>query len=256
VYSRWDDDRLNAFEVRDFANLLYQRALAVGNDLYDPTAYDLFELDSQCYQDRLTFYLRRRSWAEWYFGVGTPARQLTLLGQDEVELKLRLSRQIVDEVRHHDVFANVVRARGGEWRLASFTPPRALLQMHSEQLITQSAAELAAANQYSGEIVLSVQSRAEGNILRLLVDEPTMKAIEGIENDEPAHIAIGRDLIRRFAVSADHRRRMADAQERFLVALIEQHRAEIEMLGAKRTRPLPCLSQREPYAEDRYARCT
>jgi hypothetical protein len=243
AYSTWSDDELNATEPRDFANLLHQRALAVGNDLYDPDAYELFELESGCYRDRLTFYLRRRSWGEWYFGVGTPARQITLLGPREVGLKLRLSRQIVDEVRHHDVFSNLVRARRGQWRLTSFVPPHALLRMHSEQLSTHSAAELAAANQYSGEIVLSVQSRTEENVLRMLLDEPTIEAIEDIEADEPAHIAIGRDLIQKHALSPDLRRRMADAQERFLEALISQHSSEIEMLGATRVRPLPYFGE-------------
>lgn len=244
LISKWDDAKIGSPSGRDFAELLYRRALAVGEDLYDATAYERIELDASEYQERLTFYLRRRAWAEWYFGVGTPARQITLLPDDWIEMKLRLSRQIVDEMRHYEVFSKEVRRRGGEWRLAKFPIPEALLRMYQTQMKTATAAELAAANQYSGEIVLSLQTKIDNNVLRLQVDEATMSAIEDIETDEPAHIAIGRDLVRTYATSPACRRRMALSQERFLEALVAQHSAEIEMLGARRCRPLPQFVER------------
>lgn len=237
--SGWDDSRLGSANRKDFAELLYQRALAVAEELYDPAAYQLVPLEPGEYRARLAFYLRRRSWAEWYFGTVTPARQITMLPEDEVEMRLRLARQIKDEVRHHDVFARQVKRLNAEWRVTRFPAPPSLMRMHATQSAAPSAAELAAANQYSGEVVLSVQDRTEGNVLRLLLDEPAMAALEDIESDEPAHIAIGRDLVRASATEPRQRRRMAAAQERFLVALIEQHVAEIESLGARRIRALP-----------------
>lgn len=239
VYSQWDDGQLTGKEPRDFAEMLYRRALAVAEDLYDPEAYECLEVESEAHAQAIVFYLRRRAWAEWYFGVSTPARQITLLPDAAVDLKFRLSRQIVDEMRHHDVFSEEVRRRGGVPSIASFPAPPALVQMYREQLMTGSAAELAAANQYSGEVVLLVQGREERNILRLLVDEKTMVAIDDIEVDEPAHIAIGRHLVVHNAETPEQRRRLADAQERFLRALISQHTAEIEMLGSRRIRALP-----------------
>lgn len=237
--SAWSDDRLCAHEPRDFAEILYQRALNVAEDLYDPAAYELVAIEPSLYQERLVFYLRRRAWAEWYFGVETPARQLTMLSDNALSLKLRLAYQITDEVRHHRLFTQEVRIRHGETRLDRFPVPSALLQMQGEQLDSRSPSEIAAANQFSGEIVLLVQASTEGNVLRLLLEEDLLTLIADIENDEPAHIALGRDLIIQSAVSSEERRRIANAQERFLRALVTQHAAEIEMLGSRRIRPLP-----------------
>lgn len=239
TYSIWPDSQLADQSPREFAELLYRRAYAVGDDLYHDEAYEVLPIEQNQHVESLIFYLRRRAWAEWYFGVSTPARQITLLPDDAVELKFKLSRQIVDEMRHYEVFSREVRRLGGTPDIGNFAAPAALLQMYKEQLLTSSPAELAAANQYSGEIVLLLQGRKERNILRLLVDEQTISAIEDIEADEPAHVAIGRQLVVRNACTPDQKRRLADAQERFLRALITQHVAEIEMLGARRVRPLP-----------------
>ncbi len=240
-FSRWDDDRLGAPSPGDFAEALHERALAIGADLYDPAAYELVELDPDSYEERLIFYLRRRAWAEWYFGTVTPARQIVLLPDQLAELKLRLARQIADEVCHHDVFCRELRRRGGRHRLTDFNAPAALLRMKQEQLGMDLAAELAAGNQFSGEIVLSVHSQEDRNILRLVLDERTMEAIVAIGRDEPMHIANGRELILRCSESPQQRRRIAMAQERFLQALMDQHVAEVEMLGSRRIRPLPAF---------------
>jgi hypothetical protein len=242
-YSGWQDDQLNGIESHDFVEMLHRRSLAVGNDVYDPAAYELVDIEPHLYAERVVFYLRRRAWAEWYFGTVTPARQIVLLPDDWVGLKLRLARQIVDEVRHHDVFCQLIRRRGGKPDLSKFPAPPALLQMREAQLATEFAAELAVANQYSGEVVLEVTSRVEDNVLRRVLADDIMHAIENIEADEPSHIAVGRDLVLKHIDTADQRRRMASAQERFLLALIIQHSNEIQMLGSRRIRPLPAFAE-------------
>jgi len=237
--AQWSDDALGRGSDEDFADFLYQRALEAGKDIYDRLAYTLVEIDPQTKKAALIFYLRRRSWAEWYFGVGTPARQITLLPDEATSLKLALSRQIVDELRHHDVFAREVRRLGGESDLTRFEPPQGLLRMYREQVETMSPAGLAAANQYSGEIVLSVQADANSSVLPVLVGAGVASAIEDIETDEPAHIAIGRALVVRHAATIEGRREMADAQERFLRAQIAQHIDELQTLGSRRIRSAP-----------------
>ncbi|MBO2454947.1 hypothetical protein J4573_48225 [Actinomadura barringtoniae] len=253
-FSDWDDDRLGECDPREFADLLHRRALDIAEDVYHAGNYEMAELDPAVYRERLTFYLRRRAWGECYFGTLTPARQITLLGADEAAMKLRLARQIKDEVRHHDVFAYEVKRLGGEWRIAHFPAPRTLLRMYEVQLARSSAAELAAANQYSGEIVLSVQDREEDNVLRMLLDERIMTALEDIEADEPAHIAIGRDLVRQYARTPGEMRAMAAAQELFLEAQIAQHVSEIQALGCRRVRAAPVFESRandSPDSRDR-----
>jgi hypothetical protein len=236
-----DDEFISKLESAQFAELLFRRALAAGEDLYDSRAYARVELEPNQYKANLLFYLRRRAWGEWYFGTVTPSRQIALLPDSMADLKLRLARQIVDEVRHHDVFVRALERKGTRSRLADFNPPKALLQMRSEQLGCECVVELAAANQYSGEVVLLSHSRPEHNILTELLDEETMAAILEIGLDEPKHVSIGRDLVKRLAVNLPIRKRILVAQTRFLNAQITQHMAEIEMLGSRRIRPLPPL---------------
>lgn len=242
--SVWSEDTLASLSAEAFCQALHDRAVAIGRDVYDAAAYELVEVAAPEKHERVVFYLRRRAWAEWYFGVETPARQLTMLPATEVDLKQRLARQIVDEMRHHRVFSREVRRRGGEWRLTRFQPPPHLLRMLETQTGNASPYELAAANQYSGEIVLEETSRTGGNILRSLVDDEVMAAVEDIETDEPAHVALGRALVLRHALHLERRRGLALAQERFLDALVAQHAQELQLLGCRRLRPLPRFAAR------------
>lgn len=246
-YSTLSEDRLADPTDTEFAHALQERALTVANDLYDPDAYTVVDLPHEERVRREIAYLQRRSFAEWYFGTVTPARQISMLPDSEVVLKLRLARQIADEIRHHDVFAAGVKRRGGEWRVQRYQLPPNLRKMLEAQVNGMTAAELAAANQYTGEVVLSVQDREEGNVLRVVAAVDIMADIENIEADEPAHIAIGRDLVRRYARDIAARRQMVVAQETFLAALIGQHTTELESLGLQRVRPLPEFSPGLPW---------
>ncbi len=231
--------RLDALSTDEFCDVLHARALAVGEDLYEARAYRVVLPEPPERGAALAFYLRRRAWAEWHFGVETPARQITLLPPEAVDLKVKLAWQIHDELRHHRIFSEEARRRGGHWSLSDFPAPPHLLRMHSEQAKRTTAPEIAAANQFSGEIVLLVTSQGENNVLREVVDERVMAAIEDIETDEPGHIALGRELVARQAELPQARPALFDIQEKFLAALVLQHGAELALLGAERIRPLP-----------------
>jgi hypothetical protein len=237
-FSSLPDDLLMQGSGGDFAQRLHGRAWRLAQDLYDPAGWEQRPLDPELYQQRLVFYLRRRSWAEWYFGTVTPARQILLLHQDERSLALRLARQIQDEVRHHDAFASGSRQLGGEWRIESFPEPVNLTSMREAQQAAGSAGELAAANQLAGEVVLLIHGQPEGNVLRTLVPPSVQEMMEDIETDEPAHVDLGHALVSRYATGPAQRRAMALAQERFLTALGRQHVHELEQLGAARIRPV------------------
>src|ERR1035441_1301287 len=126
--------------------------------------------------------MRRRAWSEWYFGTVAQAREITLLPEDQVELKLRLSRQIQDEMRHYDVFAAQLKRYGAEPRIAEFLLPEILVRMQKIQIDAETAGEIAAANQFAGEIVLSSMTDLETSIFKRLFDEELMTAIYDIEN--------------------------------------------------------------------------
>jgi hypothetical protein len=115
--------------------------------------------------------------------------------------------------------------------------------MHKAQREATSAAELAAANQFGGEIVLLMQAEPDGNVLRHLLDGRTQDIIVDIESDEPAHVELGHDLVHAFAVEPAERRTVAACQESFLTALGAQHASEICSLGARRITDLPAFDR-------------
>lgn len=239
LYSSWSDGDLAKGSPNDFMQNLYHRAKNIGNDLYDSRTYEFITLDPEIYRENLILYMRRRAWSEWWFGTVSPARQITLLSDDQVDLKLRLARQIWDETRHYDVFASQLRRFGAEPRIAEFQLPEILVQMQKIQMDCGTASELAATNQFAGEIVLSSMTDLETSIFFKLFDEELMNAIQDIEADEPPHIANGRDMVLLFCGTPDERRSLAVAQERYLKAMMRLHVTEIVKLGCRRLKPLP-----------------
>lgn len=240
-YSKWDAGRLMQGDALDFVKKLYLRAKSIGDDLYDSGTYEFTTLEPEVYRENLIQYMRRRAWSEWYFGTVSPARQITLLPNDQVDLKLRIARQIRDEMRHYDVFAAQLRRYGSEPRPAEFQLPDILIEMQRVQMEMETAAEIAATNQFAGEVVLSSMTDLETSIFKRLFDKELMDAIEDIEKDEPHHIAIGRDLVLLFSQTPDQRRRLARAQEQYLKAMMQLHVVEIVKLGCRRVRPLPAF---------------
>jgi len=238
-YSKWDADQLARGTPNDFVKMLYQRAKQVGDDLYGSEGYTFTALEPEAFRENLVNYLRRRAWSEWYFGTVSPARQITLLPADQIELRLRLARQIRDETRHFDVFAAQLRRFGSEPRLSEFQLPEILVQMQKIQLEMETASEIAATNQFAGEIVLTSMTDLGNCIFLRLFDAELMDAIREIETDEPPHIAIGRDLVLLFSGTPERRRRLASAQEKYLSAMMRLHVAEIVKLGCHRVKPLP-----------------
>ncbi len=227
------------FTPNEYMQALYHRAKDIGDDLYDSRKYEFIRLDPEVYREALVTYMRRRAWSEWYFGTVAQARQIMLLPEDQVDLKLRLARQIRDEVRHYDVFAQQLKRFDAEPRIAEFVLPEILVRMQKVQMEAETAPELAAANQFAGEIVLSSMTDLETSIFKVLFDKELMDAVIDIEKDEPPHIANGRDMVLLFCDTLDHRRRLAASQEKYLTAMMQLHFTEIIKLGCRRVAPLP-----------------
>jgi|GEM_PF-1452225 len=241
-YSKWSEGELMKLTANEFMQALYHRAKDVGDDLYDSRKYEFIAMDPGVYRENLITYMRRRAWSEWYFGTVAQAREITLLPEDQVELKLKLARQIRDEIRHYDVFAQQLRRFGSEPRIAEFQLPPILVQMQKVQEEAETASEIAAANQFAGEIVLSSMTDLETSIFKRLFDEELMNAIYDIEKDEPPHIANGKELILLDCATFERRRKLADAQERYLGYMMQLHVTEIVKLGCRRVSPLPLFS--------------
>ncbi len=239
AYSKWDAEKLMQFSANEYMQKLYHRAKNIGDDLYDDRGYEFITLEPEAYKEALVQYMRRRAWSEWYFGTVAQAREITLLAEDQVNLKLRLARQIQDEMRHYDVFAQQLRRYNAEPKISEFVLPPILIQMQKVQVEAETASEIAAANQFAGEIVLSSMTDLETSIFKRLFDKELMDAIYDIERDEPPHIANGRDLILLACETYEQRHRLAVAQEKYLGYMMQLHVTEIIKLGCRRVKPLP-----------------
>ncbi|HJT25380.1 MAG TPA: hypothetical protein VJ873_12460, partial [bacterium] len=112
AYSKFEEKQLMQWTPNEFMQKLYHRAKNIGDDLYDDRGYEFLTLEPEVYKEALVQYMRRRAWSEWYFGTVAQAREITLLPSDQVNLKLKLARQIQDEMRHYDVFAQQLRRYG------------------------------------------------------------------------------------------------------------------------------------------------
>lgn len=238
-YSCWRAEDMMKFTANEFMQALYHRAKNIGDDLYDSRKYEFITLEPEVYKDALVTYMRRRAWSEWYFGTVSQAREIMLLPDDQVDLKLRLARQIRDEIRHYDVFAQQLRRFGSEPQISEFKLPEILVEMQKIQMEAETAPEIAATNQFAGEIVLSSMTDLETSIFKILFDEELMNAVIDIEKDEPSHIANGRDLVLLFCDTFEHRKRLANAQEKYLKAMMQLHFTEIVKLGCRRVSLLP-----------------
>lgn len=239
AYSKWDAGKIMQFSANEYMQKLYHRAKDIGDDLYDDRGYEFITLEPEAYKEALVQYMRRRAWSEWYFGTVAQAREITLLPEEQVNLKLRLARQIQDEMRHYDVFAQQLRRYNAEPRISEFVLPPILIQMQKVQVEAESASEIAAANQFAGEIVLSSMTDLETSIFKRLFDKELMDAIYDIEKDEPPHIANGRDLILLSCETYEQRHKLAVAQEKYLGYMMQLHVTEIVKLGCRRVKPLP-----------------
>ncbi len=243
AYSQWGSGELMKDSPSDFARKLYRRAKTVGDDLYDSGAYEFLPLEPEAYRENLVLYLRRRAWSEWYFGTVSPARQIALLPDNRLDLQLRLARQIRDETRHYDVFTAQLARFNAEPRINEFQLPDILVEMRRVQMEMETASEIAATNQFAGEVVLSSMTDLPTSLFKRLFDAELMDAIRDIEKDEPFHIAVGRDLILIFSETFEQRRKLAEAQERYLNYMMRLHVSEIVKMGCHRLRPLPSFGK-------------
>ena len=59
--------------------------------------------------------------------------------------------------------------------------------------------------------------------------------------DEPRHIAVGRDIMIKYCGTAEKRRKILELQCRKLENTIKIMEKDLELLGAKRVKPLPVI---------------
>lgn len=204
--------------------------------------------------EALISLLRTNMWREYMLGVQGPAKLMTLIPDDHIDLKHLLATQIVDEMRHSSVFSARTKALGGDGELVNYEPTPEDWQLIKATLDFDDPAELVASLNCTGEVILQqtfmriTERRVgqpavvddetadiiereliyddddEGGDVLPLVDEVTAEQLRvDVIPDEGRHVKIGRLVLQEFALTPEVQQRCAEVQQRKMEALDASH---------------------------------
>lgn len=181
-------------------------------------------------------------------GVHVPAKAMTLLPDDAQDLKLLLARQIQDEWKHSGIFAERVRAFGGDDDLTRFVPSKTDWKLYHDTYDWQHPIELVTSLNCTGEVMITEMFKIIVDPSRAVVDERTAAVIrdeiladepdgipslvdcvtakhlaEDVIPDEGTHIRFGRVILERYCTSDELQRRARHVQETKMAALRLSH---------------------------------
>jgi rubrerythrin len=201
--------------------------------------------------EALISLLRTNMWREYMLGVQGPARLMTSLPAEAVDLKRLLASQIIDEMRHSQIFPARVQELGGDGEFFHYQPAEEDWKLYYATVKFEDPAELVTSLNRSGEVVLQqtfmrITKRSRGKpgivddetaeiieremlydedeTVLPLVDEKTARELqENVIPDEGRHIKIGRLILERYATTPEIQERCRQVQERKFAALNAAH---------------------------------
>jgi hypothetical protein len=240
------DAELAAMAPEEFAQALLDKSALFGTDIMDKANYTVRAMTPAERLEGLREWNRRHAWLEWWLGVPPPSKQLVLMPEPEIALRVRLAQQVVDEVKHQRVFSKLAQQLGGNPRFESYEPTPTLQAMYRSTFEFEPGDDpvlaVAASLQCTGEAVLMHHLRPGQSIAAITLDEPTMQSMtQDVVPDELRHVKIGADLMVRFARTAPQRRRAAQIQDAKLAVLARHYVEDHAVVGGERAAPLPSI---------------
>jgi len=239
---------IQVMDARDFAVEIIQRSYHFAQE-FTQTIYG--DAPRPLKGKALISLLRTNMWREYMLGVQGPAKLMTLMPEDAVDLTRLLATQIVDEMRHSAIFSQRVQELGGDGEFLHYQPTEEDWQLYSATVNFDDPAELVTSLNCSGEVVLQqtfmrITERTKGqpgvvddvtaeiieremlydedNTVLPLVDEKTAQELqENVIPDEGRHIKIGRFILERYATTPEIQARCRQIQERKFAALNAAH---------------------------------
>ncbi|MDP6484271.1 MAG: hypothetical protein QGH70_10565, partial [Nitrospinota bacterium] len=125
-----------------------------------------------------------------------PAKMINLLSPEDLDLKLLLTQQLVEEYHHYQVFAKLVADRGAESDLTRLKAGPAHNGMFEKTLSWDHPVYIAATSNLTGEFILTVCMEK----LVTLVNKESARVIEEeVMAHEGNHIHNGRLILERYA---------------------------------------------------------
>ncbi len=153
-------------------------------------------------------------WTEFMLGVRPPAKQLTLLPDDDVECRLRLAKQISDEYRHSLFFSEILKDWGEDGDLVNYEPPQTQYQLFLDTYAFDTPIEIAASLQVTGEVVLmTILRRLKSFVAKLKGDDLAEELDREVIVDEGDHILTGRKILETYATTEESQQRVVEVSE-------------------------------------------
>lgn len=241
-WHEWSDEELMQWDNREFAERFVERARMWAQDVTDKDKYEIRPMSDEEKHQALVKWNQVHAWLEWWLGVPPPAKQLSMLDNDDFAIKLLLAQQIIDEVKHQRALTKRVKALGGNTRLDMFIP-RGADAASQQATFKEDPLDIAASLQCTGEVVLQENMKPEQSVLFRLLDEETANVIiNDVAPEEPRHIKIGIDLFTKYASTPEIRRRLIKVQNEKLTALYRRYQDDFSMLGGVRIGEEPVVA--------------
>lgn len=241
-----NDAELGAMEPEAFAQALLDKAALFGADIMNKANYTVRAMGPDARRAALREWNRKHAWLEWWLGVPPPSKQLVLLPETEIALRVRLAQQVVDEVKHQRVFSRLAQQLGGTPRFETYEPSPSAQAIYRATFEFEDGGDpvldIAASLQCTGEAVLMHHLKPGQSITSVLLDEATIAGmLNDVVPDEVRHVKIGADLVIRFCRTVTQRRRAAQIQDMKLGVLVHHYIEDHGIVGAERVAPLPVL---------------
>ncbi len=150
-------------------------------------------------------FLQSRSWAEYTLGIYVPAKLITMLPEQDMDIKMDLTQQMIDEFHHYQVFRKLVEDRGGTSDILQYKPGPIHLSILERSINHDNPAYIAASNNLVGEYMLTSLLKH----MNTLLDPKTAKVIEEeVILHEGNHIRNGHRILERYATTEETQRRV------------------------------------------------
>lgn len=247
-YHELSDAEINQWSNEEFVDKLLERSYLLGEKLLHQSGYEMIEMDEETRRKRLADYCLRLSWMEYFLGVHPPAKQMIALEGDpaNVDILLRLSQQIIDEVKHQRVWGKWVKHYGGNPRIQDYKVDPEVMQMYKATFNFNEAEEIAASLQCTGEAILSFHLAGKMDpkdsiSFKCYPEDLRIDLAKSVVAEEPRHIAVGREIIIRYGSGVEKRRRLMKIQIDKMRTWLPKAVIDLELIGAKRIAPLPIV---------------
>lgn len=230
-----------------FAKQLVRRSYELAQDLVD-TIYA--KIPEPLTGTALVEFLQTHMWREYMIGCHCPAKEMTMLPDSDLDLKMLLASHMVDEYKHYNVFARRARAHGGHGRVLQHQATPEDWALYHATIDYDDIVEIAASVHCSGEVVVQTAfiqmcepldgkpklppSEIEvirGEILddqsyrmgAVVDDRTALDLMEDVIPDEGRHVRIGRLILERYATTEDAQQRAEGVVRRKFEALYAAH---------------------------------